>query len=81
MNIGIIGSGAREHSICYKLKQSTKVKKLYCIPGNAGTAEICENIKVSLSNFDELYKLVILKKIDLYQHVPQLQAFPQRICV
>ena len=72
MNIGIIGSGAREHSICYKLKQSTKVKKLYCIPGNAGTAEICENIKVSLSNFDELYKLVILKKIDLLIVGPEI---------
>ena len=37
MNIGVIGSGGREHSICFKLKQSNQVKNLYCIPGNAGT--------------------------------------------
>ena len=32
MNIGIIGSGGREHAICYKLKQSKKINNLYCIP-------------------------------------------------
>ncbi len=65
MNIGIIGSGAREHSICYKLKQSKIIKNLYCIPGNAGTSEICYNIDVDINNFDEIHKVVISKKIDL----------------
>ena len=65
MNIGIIGSGAREHSICYKLKQSKIVKNLYCIPGNAGTSEICNNINININNFDEIYKVVIAKKIEL----------------
>ena len=37
MNLAVIGSGGREHSICYKLKQSAKIGKLICIPGNAGT--------------------------------------------
>ena len=44
MNLAVIGSGGREHAICYKLKQSSKIKKLICIPGNAGTKKIAENI-------------------------------------
>ena len=42
MNLAVIGSGGREHAICYKLKQSTKIKKLICIPGNAGTQKIAK---------------------------------------
>ena len=37
MNIGIIGSGGREHALSFKLKQSKIVDKIYCIPGNTGT--------------------------------------------
>ena len=44
MNLAVIGSGGREHAICYKLKKSPKIKKLICIPGNAGTQKIAENI-------------------------------------
>ena len=61
MNIGIIGSGAREHSICFKLKQSKVVSNLYCIPGNAGTSKLCKNIDANINNFDEIYKIVIFK--------------------
>ena len=50
MNIGIIGSGGREHAICYKLKQSKKINNLYCIPGNAGTSEISENIQAEIND-------------------------------
>ena len=65
MNIGIIGSGAREHSICYKLKQSKIIKNLYCLPGNAGTSEICYNIDIDINNFNEIYEVVVSKKIEL----------------
>ena len=51
MNLAVIGSGGREHAICYKLKQSSKIKKLVCIPGNAGTQKIAENIKEDILNF------------------------------
>ena len=44
MNLAVIGSGGREHAICYKLKQSPKIQKLICIPGNAGTEKIAKNI-------------------------------------
>ena len=37
MIVGIIGSGGREHSICHKIRNSPKVEKIYCMPGNAGT--------------------------------------------
>ena len=42
MNFAVIGSGGREHALCYKLKQSPKLKKLICIPGNAGTEKIAK---------------------------------------
>ena len=45
MNLAVIGSGGREHAICYKIKQSRKLKKLICIPGNAGTQSIAENVE------------------------------------
>ena len=65
MNLAVIGSGGREHAICYKLKQSTKIKKLICIPGNAGTQKIAENIKEDISNFDGLYKIIKKQNIDI----------------
>ena len=64
MNLAVIGRGGREHAICYKLKQSPKIKKLICIPGNAGTESIAENIIEDISNFDALYK--IIKKQNIY---------------
>ena len=65
MNLAVIGSGGREHAICYKLKQSPKMKKLICIPGNAGTQKIAKNIKVDISNFDALYKVIEKQNIDI----------------
>ena len=51
MNIGIIGSGGREHAICKKISESKLVKKIFCIPGNAGTSLIARNINVDPLNF------------------------------
>jgi phosphoribosylamine--glycine ligase len=48
MKVGIIGSGGREHAICYALNNINNVKQIYCFPGNAGTAEIAENISLNL---------------------------------
>ena len=44
MNLAVIGSGGREHAICYKLKQSRRIKKLICIHGNAGTQKIAKKL-------------------------------------
>ena len=65
MNLAVIGSGGREHSICYKLKESPKIKKLFCIPGNAGTKNIAENIYEDISNFEALYAIIKKKNIDM----------------
>ncbi len=65
MNVGIIGSGGREHAICLSIKNSKMVNKIYCIPGNAGTSEIAENVNINLNNFDQIKELVLSKKIEL----------------
>ena len=48
MKVGIIGSGGREHAICQSLKYSSKIDKIFCFPGNAGTADIAENVNLDL---------------------------------
>tara|TARA_B110000263_G_scaffold92226_1_gene80632 strand:- start:237 stop:1505 length:1269 start_codon:yes stop_codon:yes gene_type:complete len=72
MNIGIIGSGGREHSICFKLKQSNKINNLYCLPGNAGTSEISQNIDVDINDFKKLYEIIKNKKIDILIVGPEI---------
>ena len=65
MNLAVIGSGGREHAICYKLKQSPAIKKLICIPGNSGTQKIAENKKEDILNFNAIYQIIKKKKIDI----------------
>ena len=47
MKLLVIGSGGREHALCWKLNQSPKVKKLFCAPGNGGTADVAENVDIT----------------------------------
>ena len=65
MNVGIIGSGGREHAICYMLSKSKKVSKVFCFPGNAGTSLIAQNVDLDPDNFSELEKNCIEKEIKL----------------
>ena len=65
MKVVIIGSGGREHAICQSLKSSNKIDKIYCLPGNAGTANIAENIILDLNNFQIIKNFVLEKEIDL----------------
>ena len=65
MKVGIIGSGGREHAICHSLKKSNKISKIYCFPGNAGTAKLAKNIKINLNNFIILKNFILKQKIDL----------------
>ena len=65
MNIALIGSGGREHSICEKLLESDKIKKVFCIPGNAGTAAKAINLKLDISNFKLLFNAIKKNKINL----------------
>ncbi len=65
MKVGIIGSGGREHAICFSLNNSKKISKIFCFPGNAGTAKIAVNIDLDLNNFEILKKFLNKEKIDL----------------
>ena len=65
MNVGIIGSGGREHAICYMLNKSKKVSKIFCFPGNAGTNLIAQNVNLDPDNFSELEKYCLKKDINM----------------
>ena len=65
MKVGVIGSGGRENAICHSLKKSSKIDKIFCFPGNAGTASIAENIEFDLSDFENFKKFILNHKIDL----------------
>ena len=65
MNIGIIGSGGREHAICKKISQSKLTNKIVCFPGNAGTASHAINVDVNILNFKKILYLIKFYKIDL----------------
>ena len=65
MNVGIIGSGGREHAICYTLRKSKKVSEIFCFPGNAGTSLIATNVSSNPDNFSELEKYCLKKDIKI----------------
>ena len=65
MKVGVIGSGGREHAICLSLKNSSKIEKIYCFPGNAGTSEIAENVIIDLDNFENIKNFILDNQIDL----------------
>jgi phosphoribosylamine---glycine ligase len=65
MNIGLIGSGGREHSLCRKIYESKSVKKIICFPGNAGTAKFAKNVAINILDFKKILNLVKFYKIDL----------------
>ncbi len=64
MNVGIIGSGGREHAICHTLSKSKKVSKIFCFPGNAGTSFIAQNVNLDPNDFSELEKYCIKKEVN-----------------
>ena len=65
MIICIIGSGGREHAICKTISISSKVSKIYCLPGNAGTQELAENINLDINDFEKILKFLKESKVDL----------------
>ena len=65
MKVGIIGSGGREHAICNSLKNSKNISKIFCIPGNAGTSTIAENINIDVNNFSKIEDFIIKNNIEI----------------
>ena len=64
MKVGVIGNGGREHAFCSSLKNSDKIKQIYCFPGNAGTSSIAKNVNIDLRDFEKLKDFIIQNKID-----------------
>ncbi|WGD35755.1 phosphoribosylamine--glycine ligase [Olleya sp. YS] len=65
MNILILGSGGREHTIAWKLKQSPKCSSLFVAPGNSGTAQIANNVPISVTDFKAIKEVVLNNNITM----------------
>ena len=65
MKVLVIGSGGREHALAWKIVQSPLVKKVFCAPGNAGTANVAENIDILSDNVDALLQFATVTGIGL----------------
>ncbi len=65
MKILVVGSGGREHALCWKIAQSEKVDKIYCAPGNAGVAEVAECVAIGAMEFEKLADFAAEKAVDL----------------
>ena len=64
MNILILGSGAREHSIAWAIKQNPKCSRLLVAPGNAGISDIADISNINIENYHEVVKLATQEQID-----------------
>jgi phosphoribosylamine---glycine ligase len=65
MKILVIGSGGREHTLCWKIARSPLVEKIFCAPGNAGTAQVAENIDIGADDIMALADFARDNSIDL----------------
>lgn len=65
MKLLLLGSGGREHALAWKIAQSEKTEKLFVAPGNAGTAEVGENVPLKADDFDGIARFVKEQGIDM----------------
>ena len=65
MRVAVIGNGAREHALAWKLAASPRVTALYALPGNPGTAQVADNVPIDVMNFDAIEKFAKSNRIDL----------------
>lgn len=65
MKVLVVGGGGREHALVWKIAQSPLVTKVYCAPGNPGTADIAENLPIAVDQLDKLLAFAYENKIDL----------------
>ena len=65
MRVLVVGGGGREHALAWKIAQSPLVKKVYCAPGNAGTASVAENIEIPADNVNALLQFATVTGIGL----------------
>ncbi|WP_099189853.1 phosphoribosylamine--glycine ligase [Tepidibacter mesophilus] len=72
MKVLVVGSGGREHAICYKLSNEDKVDKIYCAPGNAGISELAEIVDIKDNDIDSLVEFAKKNNIDITIVGPEL---------
>ncbi|HEX8281540.1 MAG TPA: phosphoribosylamine--glycine ligase N-terminal domain-containing protein, partial [Chthoniobacterales bacterium] len=65
MKILVVGSGGREHALAWKLRQSPRVDRIFCAPGNAGTALLAENVAMAANDLPALVAFAKQNAIEL----------------
>ena len=65
MKLLVVGSGGREHAICWKVSQNKNVEKVFCAPGNGGTATLPKGENINIKGIDELLAFAVKENIDL----------------
>ncbi|MGL5682251.1 MAG: phosphoribosylamine--glycine ligase [Marinifilaceae bacterium] len=65
MKVLLLGSGGREHALAWKITQSEKLEKLFVAPGNAGTAQVAENVNIGVNDFEALGQFILDNGISL----------------
>ncbi|MCJ8281279.1 MAG: phosphoribosylamine--glycine ligase [Rivularia sp. ALOHA_DT_140] len=74
MKILVVGSGGREHALAWKFLQSKQVERVFCVPGNGGTASLsrCQNISLKIDEFEAIGNFALQEKIDLVVIGPEV---------
>lgn len=65
MKLLLLGSGGREHALAWKIAQSDKIEKLFIAPGNAGTAQVGENVALGVNDFEGIARFIENEHIDM----------------
>ena len=65
MNVLILGSGGREHAFAWKIAKSSSCNNLFIAPGNAGTAEVGNNVEIGVNDFESIKKFVLSEGIEM----------------
>src|SRR5580704_15112185 len=71
MRVLVIGSGGREHALCWAIAASPLLDKLWCAPGNPGTAAVAENLPIGMMDFAGLVEFAVANKVDLVVPGPE----------
>jgi phosphoribosylamine--glycine ligase len=71
MRVLVVGSGAREHALCWALAASPLLSKLWCAPGNPGTAELAENVAIDAMDLAGLVRFALDQQVDLVMPGPE----------
>ena len=72
MRILVVGSGGREHALCWKIRQSPQLRELYCAPGNGGIAELAECVAIAADDIEGICAFAEERTIDLTVVGPEL---------